>query len=283
MLTYFAVPSVYIETDGLIWDATLSQSDSGKNSNKFYRLQVIQSSPPTTYVCWTHWGRVGEFGQSVVIGPGPLDAAKKAFEKKFKDKSGLKWENRLDAAKPGKYSFVERDYEEDDTEEEAEKKAKKEKKDENSPIESGLSKPLQNLMTFIFNLDHFQSAMESMSYDAQKLPLGKLSQRTLKNGFSVLKELANLLMDPTRANWQNEVERLSNQYFTTIPHAFGRSRPPILKTDQQIKKEIELLEALTDMDVANEIMNESKLGEMNALDRQFQSLGMKEMTRREWN
>ena len=279
LLTYFVVSFVYIEADGLIWDATLNQTDSGRNNNKFYRLQVIQSSPPTKYVCWTHWGRVGECGQNAVIGPTTLEGAKTAFEKKFKDKSGLKWENRLDAAKPGKYTFIERDYEEDETE--PEEVEKKEKKEDDAPVESALSKPLQGLMSFIFNFDHFQSAMASMSYDAQKLPLGKLSQRTLRNGFSILKELANLLMDPTRANWQHEVQRLSNQYFTTIPHAFGRNRPPTMNTDLQIKKEIELLEALTDMDVANEIMKESKLGEMNALDRQFQSLGMKEMTRRE--
>ena len=36
------------------------------------------------------------------------------------------------------------------------------------------------------------------------------------------------------------------------------------------------------MDVANEIMKESKEAEVNELDRQFQSLGMEEMTRCEF-
>ncbi|KAJ5936271.1 hypothetical protein N7454_005569 [Penicillium verhagenii] len=34
--------------------------------------------------------------------------------RKFKDKSGLKWENYLDDPKKGKYTFIERSYEDDD-------------------------------------------------------------------------------------------------------------------------------------------------------------------------
>jgi poly [ADP-ribose] polymerase len=129
-----------------------------------------------------------------------------------------------------------------------------------------------------------------MSYDAKKLPLGKLSERTLKAGFSVLKELAELLVDPSLATTRYGTslgpaqESLSNRYFTLIPHVFGRNRPPILVNDAMIRKEVELLEALTDMDVANEILKDSKQAdEIHQLDRQFQSLGMEEMTRREYN
>jgi poly [ADP-ribose] polymerase len=268
---------VWIEDSGLIWDATLNQADSGKNNNKFYRVQLIVSPDEEEFVTWTRWGRVGEFGQYASLGHGPLEAAKAAFQRKFKDKSGLKWENRLDTPKQGKYTFIERNYEDDDSDDTVEKK---ESEDVQIKVESTLTKPLQNLMSFIFNPEHFQSAMASMSYDAQKLPLGKLSDRTLKTGFSILKELAELIAETTHdTNWQRSIESLSNRYFTTIPHVFGRHRPPVLNSDQLIKKEVELLDALTDMDVANEIMKDSKLSDVNELDRQFQGLGMKEMTR----
>lgn len=206
-----------------------------------------------------------------------------AFERKFREKSGHKWENRLDPPKAGKYTFIERDYEDDEDDDE---EVAMELKEEKPEIESALSKPLQNLMSFIFNPEHFISAMASMSYDAKKLPLGKLSDRTLKMGFSVLKELSEIIADPNLAQkkygtaYVSAAEDLSNRYFTTIPHVFGRNRPPVLTTDAQIKKEIELLEALTDMDVANEIMKDAReADEINQLDRQFQSLGMEEMTR----
>jgi poly [ADP-ribose] polymerase len=265
----------------------LNQTVSANNNNKFYIIQLLSVSGGQSYFAWTRWGRVGEHGQSACLGTGTLSDAIGHFEKKFKDKSGLTWANRLDRPKPTKYMFIERNYEEDDEEEDD--VVKKEEGDDSRPeVESALSKPLQNLMSFIFNNDHFNSALASMSYDAKKLPLGKLSERTLKSGFSILKELSELIADPNLAGsiydtgYADATEHLSNQYFTTIPHVFGRNRPPVINSDAQIKKEVELLEALTDMDVANEIMKDSREAEeMNQLDQQFQSLGMEEMTRLE--
>lgn len=133
------------------------------------------------------------------------------------------------------------------------------------------------------------STMASMSYDANKLPLGKLSKRTVQTGYQILKDLSELIADPSLADtkygssYATVTADLSNRYFTTIPHVFGRNRPPVLNNDAQIKKEIDLLETLSDMEVANDIMKESKDTELvHQLDRQFQSLGMEEMTQREF-
>ncbi|CAI7658001.1 unnamed protein product [Penicillium crustosum] len=279
-------PKVYIDSAGLIWDATLSQTVASSNANKFYRVQLLVGSN-SKYFAWTRWGRVGEHGQSACLGDGGLAAAMQHYEKKFKDKSGLKWANRLDTPKNGKYTFLERNYEEDEDEEEPVKKEKTIKEEEDYPrAESALSKGLQNLMSFIFNRQNVLDTLAAMSYDAHKLPLGKLSERTLKSGFLVLKDISELMITPTLAqekhglSYGDAIEALSDRYFTLIPHVFGRHRPPTLNTNAQIKKEIDLLEALTDMDVANEIMVSSKEDHDDAhpLDRQFQSLGMEEMT-----
>ncbi|CAG8909903.1 unnamed protein product [Penicillium egyptiacum] len=281
-------PKVYIDGTGLIWDATLSQTLAAHNANKFYRVQLLVGAN-SKYFSWTRWGRVGEHGQSACLGDGSLEDAVRQYEKKFKDKSGLKWENRLDTPRNGKYTFLERDYEEDDEEKEPVKKEKAIKEEEDKPAaQSALSKGLQDLMSFIFNRQDVLDTLAAMSYDAHKLPLGKLSDRTLKSGFSVLKEISELMATPSVAQarygqpYGDAIETLSNRYFTLIPHVFGRHRPPTLNTNAQIKKEVDLLEALTDMDVANEIMVSSKEGkeddDTHPLDRQFQSLGMEEMT-----
>lgn len=279
-----AVRSVLIDDAGLIWDATLNQTVSGKNSNKFYRIQILVDKSGSDFKTWTRWGRVGEHGQSALLGDGLMETAEAEFKKKFKDKSGLTWDNRLDPPKKGKYTFIERNYEEDSDEDE-EEETKAVVKEQKPEPKSSLSVPVQDLMSFIFNPAHFQSVMASMSYDAQKLPLGKLSKRTLRMGFQYLKDLSDLIANPQSANathgttFAAATEDLSNQYFTVIPHVFGRHRPPVLNTDQQIKKEIELLEALTDMEVANDIMKESRDEDtIHQLDRQFQSLGLQEMT-----
>lgn len=42
--------------------------------------------------------------------------------------------------------------------------------------------------------------MSSFEYDSRKLPLGKLANSTIEQGFSVLKDLAALLQDPSLAS-----------------------------------------------------------------------------------
>jgi poly [ADP-ribose] polymerase len=121
--------------------------------------------------------------------------------------------------------------------------------------------------------------MSALNYDANKLPLGKLSKGTIARGFQALKELS-VLLDNTDAASRAEVERLSNHYFSVIPHAFGRQRPPVIRDNDALKKEIELLESLSDMK-ETAAMLKSQLKDdsgIHKLDKQFQGLGMNEMT-----
>lgn len=239
------------------------------------------------YHTWTRWGRVGERGQSALLGIGSLTDAVQNFQKKFKDKSGLTWENRADEPKPGKYAFIERSYDDSDSEDDAEDtKAVKKEEDDDVLIECTLEKPIQDLMTLIFNQQYFQATMSALNYDANKLPLGKLSKATITRGFQQLKDLAALMDDQTLAHskWQmmyhEAMEHLSNTYYSSIPHAFGRNRPPIISDSTMLKREIELLESLSDMKDASDIMKVDRKTKdtIHALDSQFQGLKLQEMT-----
>jgi poly [ADP-ribose] polymerase len=132
-----------------------------------------------------------------------------------------------------------------------------------------------------------------MKYDANKLPLGKLNQRTLLQGFETLKRLADLLAHPELAmpvhgtTYAAAVNDLSNLYYSYIPHDFGRNRPPLISNDEMLKREVEILESLSDMSIAEEIMKISAdksrgaAGSRDAvhpLDRQYAGLNMAEMT-----
>ncbi|KAH7459637.1 hypothetical protein FOMA001_g19893 [Fusarium oxysporum f. sp. matthiolae] len=133
----------------------------------------------------------------------------------------------------------------------------------------------------------FRITISVLKYDAIKLPLGKLSDTTITRGFQQLKDLAALIDDPAVASskWNmgfaEATEHLSNTYYSFIPHRFGRKQPPIIRDDILLKKEIELFQSLSDMRVAAELM---KIGRktrdsIHPLDRQFQGLGLEEMTR----
>jgi poly [ADP-ribose] polymerase len=74
---------VYVDpSDGIIYDAALNQTNSGANNNKFYKLQILTDANKD-FKCWSHWGRVGERGQSGMLGNGTLEDAMRSFEKKF--------------------------------------------------------------------------------------------------------------------------------------------------------------------------------------------------------
>lgn len=252
-------------------------------------VQLLEPNVGKPYATWTHWGRVGEFGQSALFNNQTLEGAKKIFEKKFTDKSGLKWEDRHNPPKVGKYTFIEKNYmdDEDDQEEFDSKVVKPESK----PVPaSKLSPELQSLMRLIFNPDHMVSSMASMRYDANKLPLGKLSKKTLSQGFAALKDLGEVVTNPTLAQskyrepLRDVLEDLTSKYYTVIPHSFGRMRPPVIDSEAALKREIELIETLGDMEIANEIMKDAEYLvdadgiPINPLDSQFNSLNLEKVS-----
>ncbi|KAI4240602.1 MAG: hypothetical protein LQ352_007610 [Teloschistes flavicans] len=282
---------VYIDDEGIIHDASLNQTNISGNNNKFYRLQLLHDVDNDEWCVHTRWGRVGEFGSVKVLPHGSnLEGAAKEFDKKFKDKSGHKWEDRHQPAKKGKYTFIEKSYE-DDSDSDGEPAATKPKveDEEEEMIESKLPKQVQRLIELIFNQNHFNSVLEGIGYNANKLPLGKLSKATLKQGFDHLNELASLIKHPSLAqnkyqcSQKEAIEDFSNKYYSTIPHEFGRQRPIPINNNDILRKETSMLDTLSDMEVANTIMkttiDKKKDAEaVNMLDQRFQSLNMDEMT-----
>ena len=144
------------------------------------------------------------------------------------------------------------------------------------PVDSKLTKPVQNLIELIFNRNLQQEALHAMNYDDKKMPLGKLSKGTISRGFQALKDLAALIDTSTS---HAEIEQVSNMYYSIIPHDFGRDRPPVINNNDLLKREIDLLDSLGDMKEAAEMLKASRKddGKLNELDRQFQKLGMDEM------
>ncbi|KAF8467354.1 poly polymerase catalytic domain-containing protein [Kalaharituber pfeilii] len=290
---------VYVDKDGVIFDGTLNQTDIGKNSNKFYYVQLLYHPQSGGYATWTRWGRVGESGATSIVAPknSTLSNAMYQFEKKFKDKTGLSWANRFDEPKARKYTYVLKNYAESDDEDDEEngkgkgKGKGKDKKEENEepPIpESKIHEALQKLMSLIFNTNIMQQQLVSMSYDSNKLPLGKLSKSTLNQGFLVLKAIGDLLNNPSLAQSQHHCSprdafiQLTNRYYSVIPHAFGRNVPPVINSPQMLKKEVELIESLGDMQIASEVIKNTKAprdedgNPINPIDQQFQSLRLEE-------
>ncbi|TKA67869.1 hypothetical protein B0A55_08409 [Friedmanniomyces simplex] len=276
---------VYIDDDGTIFDAYMNQSQVAKNNNKFYRLQLLEGSK--AYHVHTRWGRVGEFGQVKTMDFDDFDDALKEFNKKFKDKSGLAWDDRADEPKKGKYTFLEKNYDDDDDDATGEVKKEDDDHESKDQVESKLPKQTQRLMNLIFDEQHFNSVLENIGYNNEKLPLGKLGKSTIQKGFEHLQELSSLIRHPSLAqnkyhiSQREALEDFTNQYYSAIPHVFGRHRPPIIDNNDILTKEVAMLDTLTDMEIANAIMKTSSDRHTNAdsiaqIDKRFEQLKLSE-------
>jgi poly [ADP-ribose] polymerase len=72
---------------------------------------------------------------------------------------------------------------------------------------------------------------------------------------------------------------LSNRFYSLIPHAFGRNRPPVIASEAQLKAEIDLMDSLGDLKEAAAIMKaERPKDTVHQFDRQYAALGMEEMS-----
>ncbi|KAH9891324.1 poly polymerase catalytic domain-containing protein [Cubamyces lactineus] len=282
---------VLVTTEG-VWDAMLNQTDVGKNANKFYVLQLLHPiGKDGSCVLYTRWGRVGENGQSQQKGPWPPAMAVNQFKKQFKAKAGVDWEQRVGMVpKKGDFRYAERSYDDDEEEKEKESKSGVSSKDaeEEKIPDSTLPPEIQILCRLIFNSSLLDAHLSSMNYDANKLPLGKLAKSTILNGFAALKTLSEVIAQPAGATalslggFRPAVEELTGRYYSIIPHVFGRGRPIVIDNIDRLKKELELVDALGDMEVASKLIasaipKDADGRPVNPLDAHFRSLQLSKM------
>ncbi|XP_064160013.1 protein mono-ADP-ribosyltransferase PARP3 isoform X1 [Anguilla rostrata] len=256
------------------YDCMLNQTNIGHNNNKFYIIQILESG--NKFYCWTRWGRVGEVGQNKMSSPYPSsDKAVSDFEKKFKDKTKNNWSDRANfVSHSGKYTLIEVDGDED-----AEVKVDKvdgKVEVEKKVLPCTLDNSTKRLIQLIFSTDMFKEAMEEMHLDVKKMPLGKLSKLQIAKGFEVLEEIEEAMK--AKSN-RGRLEELSSKFFTTIPHNFGRTRPPVINDASVVEKKKEMLMVLADIEIAQSLKAESEKAkeEMveevpNPLDQDYQSL-----------
>jgi poly [ADP-ribose] polymerase len=204
------------------------------------------------YSCWTRWGRIGEDGQNSTQVCSNLAGAEDAFKKKFQDKTKNKWDNRHDF-KPAKdkYTLIEVDHTEDAADE---KPAAAAASSGSSSAKCTLEAKLQQTVQLIFNQDMFKDGMAQLGIDTDKMPLGKLSKTQVDKGGKVLEDLKAAI----EANQKKKCEDFTSQYYTLIPHNFGRKAPPAITTLDQVHHEFDMLHTLGDIAVGVNASDASK-------------------------
>lgn len=246
---------IYEEKDGTKYNVVLNMSDVVTGANAYYNLQVIEDEKAETWHVWRKWGRVGTW-----VGSSKLDkcaTARKAvelFERVYLDKTGNRWADRDEFEKqPGKYYPVDIDYGIDDS------SLKAKAVDPNKPSQLQDNR-IKDLLGLIFNMENMEKTMAEMEIDINKMPLGRLSEATIKRGYTVLSKIQEVLDDTEleEAQRKNSLIELSNQFYTIVPHAFGLSRPTIIDHRKLVKNKIEMLNTLSEMQLAIKLLREGE-------------------------
>jgi len=99
-------------------------------------------------------------------------------------------------------------------------------------------------------------ALQKMEIDTKKMPLGKISKTQIQKGREILAEMDEEIKSgkPNRATLID----LSSRFFTTIPHSFGRNQPPVLSQAEEVQRKFDLLNTLSDIELANSLVGNEK-------------------------
>ncbi|XP_051832935.1 poly [ADP-ribose] polymerase 2 isoform X2 [Antechinus flavipes] len=240
------------------------------NNNKYYIIQLLEDDGQRNFSVWMRWGRVGKVGQhSLVTCSGDLNKAKEVFQKKFFDKTKNSWEDRGSFEKvPGKYDMLQMDY---TASTQGEEESKEGTLDPISPpkVESQLELPVQELIELICNIQTMEEMMVEMKYDIKKAPLGKLTVAQIKAGYQSLKKIEDCIRSGHSGRTLLEA---CNEFYTRIPHDFGLRTPPLIRTEQELKDKIQLLEALGDIEIAIKLVKTELKTPEHPLDQHYRNL-----------
>eukprot|EP00800_Vazella_pourtalesii_P007918 TRINITY_DN2107_c0_g1_i1.p1 TRINITY_DN2107_c0_g1~~TRINITY_DN2107_c0_g1_i1.p1 ORF type:complete len:597 (+),score=136.95 TRINITY_DN2107_c0_g1_i1:61-1851(+) len=235
------------------YDCMLNQTNLGHNNNKYYVIQMLKAG--SHYHVWTRWGRVGESGQNTLKGPFlKMDAAEKEFTKKFKDKTKNNWDDRDSfVAAAGKYTLLEMaDSGDEEVAMDISSTDSKPKKIKNCTLD----KTTQGLIKLIFDNDMFNNAMKNFDIDVKKMPLGKISKGQIAKGFDALEEIEKVLNSKKTA----KLPELTSDFYTVIPHDFGRQRPPVINNAEALQQKKDMLMVLGDIEVALSMQKDKDKG-----------------------
>lgn len=281
---YYRGSGVVYEDAVEIWDVMLLQVSIERNNNKYYVIQLIQC-PGNRYEVFTRWGRVDEPGQNKVVYSGSnLADAKKAFGAKFKDKTKNVWapgereKFKSLGAKNKAYTLMDMADAEECEEPLPEEKSAAPRAPKKQPKVKActLTPQLQSLLGLCLNEDTITEQLQKMDIDTKKMPLGRISKAQLDKGREILEELAKVLAGEKS---RGSISELTAEFYTAVPHSFGRQRPPPLNTRELVQNKFDLVNTLSDVTVVQDMLDKNKEKEKedvdeveHHLDRQYREL-----------
>jgi poly [ADP-ribose] polymerase 1 len=263
---------------GDLHTSVMNMTDVTTGKNSFYILQLIEHDNKSKWTVFRKWGRLGDdsIGGTKVTDYPMSSAAKREFEKTFKDKTGNEWKDRKSFKKVyGKFLPLEIDFSDDSV------KAPDGSSLPTQGYTGALPAATQDFVRLVFDIKAMNDALKEMEIDTQKMPLGKLSRNTINEGFKALNELQNILTEPAivtdeeagkQAALKGRIVSLTNRFYNFIPHVAPPTGLKLLETLEQVRVKSELLSALQDLEVASKMVSSSSCEGEHPIDAHYKKL-----------
>lgn len=219
-----------------------------KGHNKYYIIQILESS---TLYLYTKWGRVGTKNSKFNLEPCSSKAeAIIQFKRKFRKKTNNEWGEPFHYSQ-GKYQLVDIESKSQNLQIHLEQDKRRKELEKNAELfEIKLDPILADLMKLIWDFDKMNKTMKELNLDLDQCPLGKLSNSQIQKGYSILKRIQHVL---ETSNRESQVIELSNSFYSNIPQSFGMKKPPLINHPLKVKEKLTLLENLHEMEIANSL------------------------------
>ncbi|XP_057375283.1 poly [ADP-ribose] polymerase 1-like [Daphnia carinata] len=247
-----------LKTKDCLYSVVLGIVDIQKGRNSYYKLQVLEHDEGNKWYVFRSWGRVGTLiGNTKLTEMESKQEAIEDFVALYEEKTGNSWKNRHNFEKqPGKLYPLHIDYGEVET---------------TANSTSKLQKSVQDLICMLFDEEAMKRTLIEFELDLTKMPLGKLSKKQLEKAYGILSQ-AQELLDSKEVSKTKLVD-VSNQFYTLIPHDFGRKTPPVLDNCEIIKSKLDMLESLMEIEVAfNLLKTGDAVKDKNPIDAHYEKL-----------
>ncbi|TPX32566.1 hypothetical protein SmJEL517_g04376 [Synchytrium microbalum] len=249
-----------LREQGLIYSVSLTKVDISQNQNSYYKIQaLIPDSSRGECVLFTAWGRQNTTQGSNKVAQHPnKQALIESFNEIYTDKTGNEF-GEVFRKVPGKYNLVETHVDEDFG-----------KSNVVAGSKSTLPTPVKDLMKMIFDVQMIKNTLAELEIDAKKMPLGKLSKSQIKKAYIVLDRLSKVVPGGTVVDPATDVEpsgsltrggssklqmvNLSNEFYSLIPHDFGRNQVVVIDSIEAVRQKITLLDTLSEMEIVQQII-----------------------------
>jgi len=242
---------VHQDDSGKYYNCYLMNSNCDKNNNKYYILQLLKSKGTGSYYIHSRYGRVGHTAASSCDAVGCLEQAVRQYNKTYSTKTSASKGYKAIDMKVGADATTVKANVEKDSDESTTNGATAQYEP------SRLDGRVQELISFINDQKLMEKSMVQVGYDVKKLPLGQLSDQTVQAGYKTLREIENIFQaitskTATLTSKMPELKRLSNEFYSTIPHDFGFAKMInfVIDTQDKLKQKMDLISNLVDIKTA---------------------------------